>query len=129
MPQYPHSSDAFLARAYYLKQTTNDVTMLDELRRANEAADNVFGHYYVALSLYRLGRLPEALDEVSRGILSNSAFGGVIRGYILAELPDGPNIAFQEFNKAWQRHPSPMDAMLFETTLRLLGRKAEAAIC
>ena len=126
LPQYPHSSDAFLARAYYLKQTTNDVTLVDEIRRANDANDNIFGHYYVALSLYRLGRLPEALDEASRGVMSNSAFGGILRGYIVAELPNGPNIAFQEFNKAWQRNPSPMDAMTFETTLRLLGRKAEA---
>src|SRR5947207_3132321 len=58
--------------------------------------------------------------------MSNSAVRGVLRGYIVPELRDGPNIAFQECNKAWQRNPSPMDAMIFETTLRLLGRKAEA---
>src|SRR5213076_2196628 len=63
LPQYPHSSDAFLACPYYLKQTTNDVTTVDELRQANDANDKTIRHYYVALSLYRLGRFREALDE------------------------------------------------------------------
>ena len=49
-----------------------------------------------------------------------------MRGYILAELPDGPQLAWKEVQRLWQRNPSTWDIMVIQTTLCLLGRRDEA---
>ena len=76
--------------------------------------------------LYRLGQFQEALAALPESVVTNTAFEEVVRTYVLVELRDGPNGALREFQNAWSRNPSPFDALLLQTTLRLLGRKAQA---
>jgi len=126
LEKYPQCSEAFIARVSYLKQFTNDLALVAELRRANAVAKNNFGPYYLALGLYRLGQIREASDALSHQTVTSSPWQNFLRCYILAELPDGTGRALEEFHEAWQSNASLMDALFFQSGLRFLGRRPEA---
>ena len=82
--------------------------------------------YYYVLTLYRQGRLEEALFTLDHSISNQSATVQFGRVYILAELSDGPDRALQEFHRQWQSKRTALDGLILQAELRLLGRKDEA---
>jgi lipoprotein NlpI len=77
------------------------------------------------LRFYRHGQF-EAVLEILQPDAPGQHDADYIRGYFLAELPRGPELALKEFYRLWQRRPSAWDTLAIQTTLRLLGRKEEA---
>jgi serine/threonine protein kinase len=126
LANYPKCAEAFLARVCYLKQFTNDLNLVAELQRANVVAENNYGPYNLALSLYRLGRIEEASVALSQQTVTEGPWQNFLRCFILADLPDGPTRASEEFFKAWEHKASLFDALEFQNALRFLGRRSEA---
>jgi tetratricopeptide (TPR) repeat protein len=77
--------------------------------------------------LYRRGDLKQALEAAERAVVHGYPLGRVERGFILAELPDGPARARATFQEAMNLPDDSrfyrMDAPLL---LFLLGKKEEA---
>jgi tetratricopeptide (TPR) repeat protein len=93
---------------------------------------------YCATSLYRLGRFTEALQCLDRR-RHPDLMGDVTRGFVLAELPDGPRLALDEFHKLTRSRPQNVgemkiqrhaqdagDMMQLSYLLLLLGKKEQA---
>jgi len=126
LEQFPRNEEAILGRVSYFKHVSDDGAMLEELRRARGELRNSMLDYYYVLTLYRQGRLEEALFTLDHSISNQSATVQFGRVYILAELSDGPDRALQEFHRQWQSKRTALDGLILQAELRLLGRKDEA---
>jgi len=114
---------AILARATYLKRRAADWVSFQKLRTS---ATNGVTDYLLAVALYHHGEFRAALDLLQPEARPLNIGAQSMRGYFLAELPDGPHLAWNEFQRLWQRNPSTWDTLSIQTILRLLGRKQEA---
>jgi tetratricopeptide (TPR) repeat protein len=77
--------------------------------------------------LYRRGELTQALEAADRALTRNAGLARVERGFVLADLPDGPARAEAAFREA--RHVpdvSRFSQLSAPLLLRFLGRKKEA---
>ncbi|MCI0744869.1 MAG: protein kinase [Verrucomicrobia subdivision 3 bacterium] len=129
LEQFPTNQAAVFARAMYLKRSSNDWTPLEKLTASPDDGGNSWLNYLRVVALYRRGDWQAALDEVNRSA-ERIYSGDWMRGYILAELPDGPELARKECYRLCELHPSSWDIGAFQTTLLLLGRREGAiAIC
>jgi tetratricopeptide (TPR) repeat protein len=82
--------------------------------------------WYCAVSLYRQGKFAEALSYLDRR-RHPDLYGDVTRGFVLAELADGPRQALEYYHKlAHEFRESGQDPVTPDYILLLLGRKAEA---
>jgi len=126
LEKYPRNQGGTLSRSLYFRYVGDDRAALEELRVVTEESPSPIADYCYALTFYRLGQFQDALNALAREAPGNSAPADEVRGYITAELPDGPERALKDFHALWQRDQSPLDALNLQTVLRLLGRRVEA---
>jgi hypothetical protein len=122
LERYGGNQAAILARAFYLKHVGDDLAAFRKLRAS---ATNGWTDYCLAVALYRHGQFQAGLELLQPDAPSEHD-ADYIRGYFLAELSNGPELALEEFHRLWQRNPTAWDTLAIQTTLRLLGRKPEA---
>ena len=123
LEHFPGNQAAMVGRALYLLRVNDDPTPLRNLKASapNSAIDS-----YLAVALYRRGEFQTALDALpsDSGPVQNPR--DYIRGYVLAELPDGPQRAREDVHRLWRGNLPLWDALGIQTILRLIGRKQEA---
>jgi tetratricopeptide (TPR) repeat protein len=103
LEKYPGNQAAILARAMYLKHVAHDSVPFRELRAS---APNGLTDYCLAVALYREGEFKAALDLLQPAVSLNQTGADYARGYFMAELPNGPELALKEFYRLWQGNPS-----------------------
>jgi hypothetical protein len=128
LEQFPtHSGAAFWRYTYrnYLGQT--DAGMA-ELARVSEQSGSVIVIMNYALGLYRRGEYQRAIEFLDRRKSARRWTHSyhVGRGYILAELPDGPRRAREAYQDAMAMTQSGYENFSPETVLDLLGLHGEA---
>jgi tetratricopeptide (TPR) repeat protein len=126
LEKHPENQAALVARAMYLKHLGNDWTPLEKLRGGLSAITNRMLDYFEIVSLYHRGAYQTASERLHPDANRTDAGSDYMRGYVLAELPDGPQLARQEVQRLWERNPSTWDMVAIQTTLCLLGRREEA---
>jgi tetratricopeptide (TPR) repeat protein/predicted Ser/Thr protein kinase len=124
LKRYGGNQAAVLARTMYLKFLGDDPAPLRELR---ETATNNVTAYYLALAFYRRGDWPAALDVVPAHPKRIGPGPDFMRGFVMAQLPNGPQLASNEVQRLWRLNPSTWETMGLQLTLRLLGHNREAA--
>jgi hypothetical protein len=104
----------------------DDEALLTELRRAcRESVGPLLNHFH-GLALYRRGDFSAALAAMDGGKQTGGGVADHFRGYVLVELPDGPERALEDFRRIWPKRSPSMETFALQTIPRLLGRKAEA---
>ncbi len=98
------------------------------LAAARRALDKSRGPVAVltVVSLYQQGKIAEALRLLDQRRQAD-LIGDVTRGFVLAELPDGPQRALDECAKLAQKYQQPVWELRYRSYLWLfLGRKEQA---
>jgi hypothetical protein len=103
LERYPENQAAILGRAIYLKHLGGNPVSLREMRAT---ATNGVIDYFLAFALYRQGSWEAALEVAAPETGRESSGPYFMRGYILPELPRGPQLACDEVQRLWQMNPS-----------------------
>jgi serine/threonine protein kinase len=82
--------------------------------------------FRLALMLYRRGEYEQALAAIDRARARGHALTRVQRGFILAELPDGPRRATVAFEDATAEDEPSYHRLFAPSILLLLGRRTDA---
>jgi tetratricopeptide (TPR) repeat protein len=123
---YPRNATAVLARMRYLRFLGERDTALKELRQAALLLRHPHVDSHYALALYEVRDFSAAYDVSLRASRGSGDSADFIRGFIVAELTNGPARAWEEFLSLSKRPPAKEHAIQFQTILRLLGRKHDA---
>jgi serine/threonine protein kinase len=125
--------DPFLGRAnptwltwQYYDDLGDTDKALEVARRALDRSSGPIPRFYCAVSLYRQGRFAEGLKCLPEGAQAD-LLGDITRGFLLAELPGGPHVALEEYNRFARKYPTAIEEHVEPGyLLLLLGQKAEA---
>jgi tetratricopeptide (TPR) repeat protein len=102
---------------------------LDVGRRSLVKSQSPLPAMICAFVLYRQSRIAEGLEYLAlrqQGDLQ----GDITRAFLLAELPDGSRLAFDEYEKLTKKYPEQgMGLQYRRDLLLLLGRKEQAQVC
>jgi tetratricopeptide (TPR) repeat protein len=109
---------ALVARFRYYDYVGDQEDALAVSRRATE--------FRLGLMLYRRGEYDQALAATDRARARGHGLPRVERGFILAELPDGPRRATAAFEDAAADDDPSYYRLFAPSILLLLGRKADA---
>ena len=109
---------ALVARFRYYDYVGDEEVALAVCRRATE--------FRLALMLYRRGEYEQALAATDRARARGYGLTRVQRGFILAELPDGPRRAAGAFEDAVAEDDPSYHRLFAPSILLLLGRRADA---
>jgi tetratricopeptide (TPR) repeat protein len=111
---------------YYDDIGDSDKALEVALRAFDRSGGSTIPAWYCAVSLYRKGRFAEALRYLDRR-RHPDVYGDISRGFVLAELPDGPRLALEYYNKlADDYRQRGQDPVMPDYILLLLGRKDQA---
>jgi tetratricopeptide (TPR) repeat protein len=100
---------------------------VEAARRALEKSGDPTAAFNCVVTLYRQGRFIEALACLDkRG--KEELVGDALRAVVLAELPDGPGRAMQEYGRLTRKYPEETPVFYSQsfTVLMLLGRRMQA---
>jgi tetratricopeptide (TPR) repeat protein len=110
----------------YYDDTGDPVKAFEVARRAAEGSGSPVAALYYATSLYLQGRFPEALQCLDQR-RQTDLIGDLTRGFVLAELPDGPRRALDVCDQLAGRYPREVWELRYRDYLLLfLGRKEQA---
>ena len=109
---------ALVARFRYYDYVGDEEDALAVSRRATE--------FRLGLMLYRRGEYDQALAATDRARARGHGLPRVERGFILAELPDGPRRATAAFEDAAAQDDPSYFRLFAPSILLLLGRRADA---
>jgi serine/threonine protein kinase len=99
---------------------------LDVARRSLDRSGSALAAFYGVVSLYQQGRFAEALKLLDQRRQPDLG-GDVLRLFLLAELPDGPRQALEEYQKLEMAYPEAGWPMRTKNEVLLfLGRKEQA---
>jgi hypothetical protein len=110
----------------YFEESGDSGKALDIARRSHDQSGSALAAFYCVVSLYQQGRFAEALKLLDQRRQPDVG-GDVLRLFLLAELPDGPRLAldeYQKFEKAYSQEGWQMRAK--SEVLLFLGRKEQA---
>jgi tetratricopeptide (TPR) repeat protein len=96
-----------LAVSLYYEVTGDPHRAFETARRSLDRSGNAIVASICASYLYREGRFTDALECLQQRRRENLD-GDVVRAFVLAELPDGPRLALQEYEKINERYPKDL---------------------
>jgi len=127
---HSNNVEAIWGRVQYLSYLGENQKLIDELRDPTRRYDDPLLQSLYAQALYMEGRFEEAVTVLTPTQRVPGRATDFCRGYVVAELPNGPQRALQEFYALSGESASPLRVLYGQTVLRLLGRKQEAVeIC
>jgi serine/threonine protein kinase/tetratricopeptide (TPR) repeat protein len=126
LQQFPGNQAAMIGRALYLMRVGGDPAPLRSLRASTSNGLNGVVDSYLAVALYRRGEFQAALDVLPARPGPVQIPRDYARGYVLTELPNGPQRAWEEVHRLWRSNLPLWDALGIQSILRLIGRKQEA---
>jgi tetratricopeptide (TPR) repeat protein len=133
LARFPTHPGAVFWRYQYLSYVGQEDAALAELARISEQTGHIGVITSFARELYRRGEYQRAAEFLDRrkSDPGNTSTVHIARGFVLAELPDGPARALEAYKDAAALGPTGQITQFGpETILLLLGRKAEAvAVC
>jgi serine/threonine protein kinase len=110
----------------YFEQIGDRRKAVNVARRSLARSGGSIAAFYGAASVYQQGKFADALRLVDQRRQPDLA-GDVMRVFLMAELPNGPRLALDEYQRFARRYPQ--EGLPMRTTgeaLLFLGRKEEA---
>jgi tetratricopeptide (TPR) repeat protein len=109
----------------YYQDTGDPDRALDAARRAFKQSQTPIPAMCCVISLYLRSRYAEALPYLDQRRVRDGQ-GDVARGFVLAELPDGPRRAMEAYEQIARQHPPEVETYPYTNyLLLLLGRKEQ----
>jgi tetratricopeptide (TPR) repeat protein len=118
LEHFPSAPMALVARFHYYDSIGDEAAAV--------AVSGLGGEFRHALMLYRQRDYKNALAAAERAVARGSALSRVERGFILAEMPDGPRRAWAAFEDAEAATDLGYFRLCAAAIPLLLGRKADA---
>src|SRR5262249_20749668 len=110
----------------YFEELGDRDKALDVARRSLDRSGGSMAAFYCAVSLYDQGKFADALKHLDQRTQRDLA-GDLTRVFLLAELADGPHVAFDEYQGLARTHPQEgMPRRAQGEALLFLGNKEKA---
>jgi predicted Zn-dependent protease len=123
---FPGHVPGCIMRSRYFDEIGEEENTLAELRKGWESSpEHAWIAENLAIMLYRRGEFREALSALDNASYRDSEIS-TSRAYLAAELPDGPERAYELYRPSRGEKMEGIGLMYHQTILRLLGRRAEA---
>ena len=124
LERFPDLPNAVVCRWVFLDQIGRQEVAWDDLQRLAEKIKDPLSVYFYGLALGRRGKSEQAVNVLAQA--KGAAVPDLVRGSLLAELPDGARRAGELYAQIAAQNPAGWELFNSQLLLRFLGRKQEA---